>query len=172
MEIDRKTISAMDEFRQGFADNVTDVLTGAESIGDAIKNMADLVTQQIARIIAQKAAAAIFGEPGTSGAGSSGGGTLASIFGALFGGGRAAGGPVSAGRLYEVGEGNRSEMFMAGGKQFLIPGNNGRVTPGAPGGGGQTNNITVNVNGAVDKRTAQQLSTDIARKVALAGRAS
>ena len=31
----------MDEFRASFADSVTDVLTGAESLEDAFKNLAD-----------------------------------------------------------------------------------------------------------------------------------
>ena len=37
----RKQIDALDEFRGSFADNVTDVLTGAESMGDAFKSLAD-----------------------------------------------------------------------------------------------------------------------------------
>lgn len=41
--------------------------------------------------------------------------------------GRASGGPVNAGQLYEVGEQNKAEMFMSGGKQYMIPGNDGQV---------------------------------------------
>lgn len=43
--------------------------------------------------------------------------------------GRAAGGPVRAGRMYEVGEGNVAEMFMSAGRQYMIPGNDGAVIP-------------------------------------------
>lgn len=43
---------------------------------------------------------------------------------------RAAGGPVLPGRLYEVGEHNVAEMFTAGGRQYMVPGNQGgMVTP-------------------------------------------
>ncbi len=42
-------------------------------------------------------------------------------------GGRESGGPVTKGRLYEVGEKNKPEMLQSGGKQYMIPGNNGNV---------------------------------------------
>ena len=44
--------------------------------------------------------------------------------------GRSSGGPMSAGRLYEVGEGNVAEMFLSGGRQYMIPGNDGQVIGG------------------------------------------
>lgn len=56
---------------------------------------------------------------------------MRSVLQRIFGGGRASGGPVSAGRLYEVGEGNVAEMFTAAGRQFMIPGNDGAVIPGS-----------------------------------------
>lgn len=40
---------------------------------------------------------------------------------------RANGGEVTGGGLYQVGEGNRPEMLRMGGKQYLIPGDNGSV---------------------------------------------
>ncbi|WP_372382124.1 phage tail length tape measure family protein [Xanthomonas sp. NCPPB 1068] len=49
-----------------------------------------------------------------------------------FGGGRAKGGPVSPGSLYEVGEGGKPELFQQGGRSYLIPGNRGQVVPAAP----------------------------------------
>lgn len=45
----------------------------------------------------------------------------------LFAGGRKNGGRVSAGNLYEFGEGNLPEMLQMGGKNYMLPGNNGRV---------------------------------------------
>jgi TP901 family phage tail tape measure protein len=44
--------------------------------------------------------------------------------------GRSSGGPMAAGRLYEVGEGNVAEMFMSGGRQYMIPGNDGQMIGG------------------------------------------
>lgn len=37
------------------------------------------------------------------------------------------GGPVNAGSMYQVGEGGRPELLQAGGKQYMIPGDNGKV---------------------------------------------
>jgi len=45
--------------------------------------------------------------------------------------GRASGGPMRAGSLYEVGEGNVAEMFVSGGRQFMVPGNDGNMIGGA-----------------------------------------
>jgi hypothetical protein len=69
---------------------------------------------------------------------------------------RASGGPVVGGNLYEVGEGGKPELLDAGGRTYLIPGNQGgMVRPAVNGGGaggrssgGTTSNtysITVNV---------------------------
>jgi tape measure domain-containing protein len=41
--------------------------------------------------------------------------------------GRATGGSVQAGRMYEVGERDKPEMLQMGGKQFMISGNRGQV---------------------------------------------
>ncbi|MEF6484978.1 tape measure protein [Escherichia coli] len=66
----------------------------------------------------------------------------------LFGGGRYNGGAVNAGNLYKVGEHGVPELFTTtGGKQYMIPGEGGRVTPGRDlvGGGGITMNNTFNI---------------------------
>jgi SLT domain-containing protein len=86
---------------------------------------------------------------------------LGSLFGAFFGGGREHGGPVQAGRLYEVGEHNKPELFTARGKTFLIPGNDGHVTPVA---GGMSITQQIYVTGSVDARTAAQMQQEAAVK--------
>jgi hypothetical protein len=48
-------------------------------------------------------------------------------------GGRAIGGPVSPGGLYEVNENGSTEVLQQGGRTFIIPSRNGRVTPAAAG---------------------------------------
>lgn len=67
----------------------------------------------------------------------------------LFGGGRYNGGAVGAGNLYRVGEHGVPELFTStGGKQYMIPGEGGRVTPGRDlvgSGGGITLNVTNNI---------------------------
>lgn len=55
-------------------------------------------------------------------------GAVAGVIGASLLGKRKNGGPMSAGGLYEVGEGNLPEIFRASdGSQYAIPGNNGRM---------------------------------------------
>ncbi|WP_285445472.1 phage tail length tape measure family protein [Xanthomonas sp. fls2-241-TYG-148] len=54
------------------------------------------------------------------------------VSGFSYGGGRANGGPVAPGSLYEVGEGGDPELFHQGGRSYLIPGNRGQVVPAAP----------------------------------------
>ncbi len=56
---------------------------------------------------------------------------IGAVLGALamgVAGRRKNGGPVSAGSMYEVGEGNAPEIFQAStGRQYMIPGNSGKV---------------------------------------------
>jgi len=59
-----------------------------------------------------------------------GGAALLAAFGLVAGlsGKRKNGGPMRAGGMYEVGEGNLPEIFQASnGRQYAIPGNNGRM---------------------------------------------
>jgi TP901 family phage tail tape measure protein len=80
------------------------------------------------------------------------GGSWGSVFGLT---GRASGGPVSAGRLYEVAEQGRAELLEMRGRSYLIPGSNGTVIPagpmtsGAAYGGGSVTNITVDMGRGV-----------------------
>ncbi|HCR5193137.1 hypothetical protein [Escherichia coli] len=73
---------------------------------------------------------------------------ISAIRGIAFGGGRYNGGAVNGGNLYRVGEHGVPELFTStGGKQYMIPGEGGRVTPGRDlvGGGGITMNNTFNI---------------------------
>lgn len=55
-------------------------------------------------------------------------GAVAGVIGANLLGKRKNGGPVSAGGMYQVGEGGMPEIYQAStGKQYMIPGDNGRV---------------------------------------------
>ncbi|PPU32156.1 phage tail length tape measure family protein [Xanthomonas sp. CFBP 7912] len=70
------------------------------------------------------------------------------VSGFSYGGGRANGGPVAPGSLYEVGEGGDPELFRQGGRSYLIPGNRGQVVPAAPmasGASGAGAGVEVNV---------------------------
>lgn len=82
---------------------------------------------------------------------------IGAVLGALamgVAGKRKNGGPVSAGSLYEVGEGNAPEIFQAStGRQYMIPGNSGKVisnkdTSGGGGGVVVYNNVYNNSSNA------------------------
>lgn len=72
---------------------------------------------------------------------------LSAIRGIAFGGGRYNGGAVDSGKFYRVGESNKPELFQSGGRQYMIPGEGGRIIPNRDigGGGGITLNVTNNI---------------------------
>ncbi|MDZ1466267.1 tape measure protein [Klebsiella quasipneumoniae] len=83
--------------------------------------------------------------------------------GSSLAGKRKNGGPVSAGSMYQVGEGGKPEIYQAStGKQYMIPGDNGKVISNKDlqGSGGGTlqvvNNVYNYANGVnVDTRSSQ-----------------
>ncbi|MCW2254092.1 tape measure domain-containing protein [Providencia alcalifaciens] len=59
-------------------------------------------------------------------------------------GARYNGGPVGAGQMYQVGEGGKPEIFKAStGKQYMIPGDNGRVISNKDLSGGGSGGVTI-----------------------------
>ena len=78
--------------------------------------------------------------------------------------GRANGGPVTGGQMYEVGE-RGPEMFIQDGKQFMIPGRDGYVNSGAPGGGPASITINVINNGQPVSAQVQQSGTPSAPRI-------
>ncbi|MDN0103062.1 tape measure protein [Yersinia bercovieri] len=86
----------------------------------------------------------------------------------LFGGARKNGGPVSAGSMYRVGEGGSPEIYQAGtGKQYMIPGDNGKVISnkdmqGGSGGVGtvvqQEVNFNIQTTNGIDDATMQKMA--------------
>ncbi|WP_228485759.1 tape measure protein [Enterobacter cloacae] len=93
------------------------------------------------------------------------GGAVAIGLGAMAGilalsGKRKNGGPVSAGGMYQVGEGGMPEIYQAStGKQYMIPGDNGKVISNkemtAGGGGGVILNINNYSSASVDAQATQ-----------------
>lgn len=80
-----------------------------------------------------------------------------------LGGKRKNGGPVQAGSLYQVGEGGMPEIYQAStGKQFMIPGDNGKVISNRnmQSGGGGGGEVIVNVN----NYSSSQVQTQSARQ--------
>ena len=75
---------------------------------------------------------------------------LGSMRTAAIAGGRLRGGGVDAGKAYRVNESGQAEMFVAQGKQYMIPNKNGEIIPSnkLSNGGSRTivNNITQNIS--------------------------
>ncbi|MEG0868184.1 MAG: tape measure protein [Hafnia sp.] len=78
--------------------------------------------------------------PAIAAAAAQGAALVSQISSMNYGGGRKNGGPVSAGSMYQVGESGMPEIYQAStGKQYMIPGDNGKVISNKDlgGGGGQ-----------------------------------
>ncbi|EMG5775088.1 TPA: tape measure protein [Yersinia enterocolitica] len=94
---------------------------------------------------------------------------LAASKGLALAGARKNGGPVSAGEMYRVGEGGAPEIYQAGtGKQYMIPGDNGKVISnkdmqGGNGGGGtvvqQEVNFHITTTNGIDDATMSKMAT-------------
>lgn len=171
LEEARERIQFGDDIRRGFEDTFASIIDGSKSARDAFESLGNYITQLVAQQLGKRLSESLLGESGTpfgSGSGGGIGGLLSSALGSLFGGGRAAGGWVAPGKMYEVAE-NGPELLRVGNRQFLLPtATGGMVTPNARmgAGGGVVQNITV--QGRVDSRTAAQLATESARAQARA----
>lgn len=103
----------------------------------------------------------IFSSFGKGGAGGGDNGWL-SVVSSFFSGGRANGGPVSAGRMYRVNE-NMPEMLTIGNQDFLMMGGqNGRVSNASGSGMQQVNNFVI--HGRIDRRTESQIAQDVGQR--------
>ena len=148
----------------------------------SFKDFADSVIADIARMAAKSATSGImnflgnmvsayFGAPSTSlGSGSSSSGVggfgkpnyslgngSSGGLGLKLSGGRANGGPVAAGGMYQVNERGTPELLNVGGNQYLMMGkNSGSVTPmgGAAGGGSGGGGVQVNVYNSSDSEVS------------------
>lgn len=98
-------------------------------------SLADSIITDLIRIQVRQAMSSAMGG-GSGGAG--GGFNLVGMLSSIFGGGKAVGGPVSAGMLYEVNE-KGPELLNVAGKQYLMMGGqSGSITPNKDSGGGQS----------------------------------
>ncbi|HDI8498698.1 TPA: tape measure protein [Escherichia coli] len=102
---------------------------------------------QIAAAAAPAAAATAAATGGSwAAAGAAALSAIMSLATSIFGGGRYNGGAVNGGNLYRVGEHGKPELFTTtGGKQYMIPGEGGRITPNRDLGGGGSINMPVSI---------------------------
>lgn len=185
-------IELVDSIRGAGKGLIEDFGNGVKPI-DAIADAWERVRQKLLSMAAEKFMDQIFGKQGDPAGGSAGGwlNTIMGLFGGmgsggmgstgntaitgdmsdLFGGGLALGGAMRGDRFYQVGERNRPELAHIGGKQYLIPGDQGNVEPIR--GQRKSNQVTVNqviqVQGVVDRRSASQIAqaTAVQQRIAV-----
>ena len=117
--------------RDDLVNNLTDAISGAQSFGDAMRNVLNNLKQQLIKLALNKAISGIGNL--ISGGKGFGGGFLSGLF-------KERGGPVSAGGAYVVGE-RGPEILQMGSK-------GGNIIPNSQIGGGSsvTNVVTINVD--------------------------
>ena len=99
---------------------------------------------------------------------------LGSMRAATIAGARKNGGPIDGSKMYRVGEGGKPEILVQGGRQYLIPGENGRVLSNrqiTSGKGGSNINLTINMpvnvgdSGGMSEQDGQQLAKNIEQAI-------
>jgi len=136
---------AVEGWGKSSADAIVEfAMTGKSSFSDMVNSMlADLARMMVYRNITARLASAV---------GDMDFGSIGSAIAGMFGGARASGGPVSAGKTYLVGE---------QGPELVTMGSSGYVTPNhALGGGGGGVSIVVNNNAGPDTRANAVATTD------------
>lgn len=170
LQIAEKQFAEQANFADGVRDSMStmfkDIITGSKSAKEAMTDFLDSIISKMLDMAINNFVEGLLGGYGQGFGGSMGGG-FQSFFN-MFGGGRAVGGPVAANGMYRVNE-HGPELLSIGGKDFLMMGREkGRVTPNhmLRGGGGaqQTNNFII--EGKIDRRTQEQISGQVGRKIA------
>lgn len=167
-QVNDLTSSALGGLEDAFVDLATTGKANFKDLADSI--IADIVRIGTRLLIAEAFQVAGFSGGATGGGGGASdgqniGGLITSVLG-LFAGGRANGGPVSSGRIYEVGENNMPELLMAGGRQYLIPGNDGNVVPSGQMAGGNPVTIgSIVLPGISNRREAREAGAVVARQI-------
>jgi hypothetical protein len=103
-------IAGMDVIRGATRGLFRDLMDGSKSAKEAFMDFVDSILAGIAEIIAKNLTKQLFGNDGDPGGGMFGD-SVGSILGAMFGGGKASGGDVIAGRSFLIGE-EGPEMFI------------------------------------------------------------
>lgn len=164
----------MDGWRLTFNDFFMDVFTGTKSIKDAFKDLFDNIGQMITQRIVDGWIDKLFGKPGTSGAGTSGGNIISSIMGWLgFGGANANGNAFAGGNVIPFANGgvvtapqffpmagSRVGLMGEAGPEAIMPlkrGPDGKLGVRMTGSGSSQINQTFVVNGTPDRMTRQQM---------------
>lgn len=150
---------AYEKIQDALGDGLYDIATGNfDNIG---KSFTQMLTKMATEAIAADLMNLIFGKGGKSGGGF---GDIFSIFTSFFAPGKANGGGVMAGGMYQINE-NSPEVLAMGGKQYLMMGNQGGTV--MPNVGGRSISMTVVQQFApgTDRRTVSQGAADARRQL-------
>lgn len=118
LEDQRRLEGFAEGFHRDLADGLAAAIVYGENLGDVLIN----TFRRAAAELLSSGLVQLLNGGGFGGKGGTGGviGFISSAVGSLFGGGRAAGGPVSPNRIYEVGE---------RGRELFVPDTAGRIVP-------------------------------------------
>jgi hypothetical protein len=150
-----------------FSSAFAQAVTGGEKLRSVITGLAsDLTTILLNKSITTPLGNLLGGTEGSPGLIEKGASSFGQWLGGLFGGGKASGGPVSAGKFYMVGE-NGPELFA--------PGMNGSIIPNGSSGGGVVVNVhnygpQQDVSAKSDGRTVDVIIGSSLAKSVAAGR--
>lgn len=170
----REQVAVMDAARDAAGTFFEDLNEG-KGIWDSLKDAAGQFADTLLRIAQQRLIEQIFGQQGTAGPSGSGGGgwggflnLISSFFGGGSGGFGGQGSPLANGgwtspsKVHQVGEYDAPELLLRNGKQYLLPGDRGRVVP-MSGGGGSPLNVNFMVQGKMSRETQVQAAQALAR---------
>lgn len=130
-EFERAEFGTIIDGIEGISDALADAIVSGESLGDAMRN----IFQQMARDLISSGIKSLLMEVfGFGGSKSGGGGLFSGLLSGVFGGARASGGPVTAGKTYLTGE---------KGPELFTPSTNGFITPNHELGGARNSVIRV-----------------------------
>lgn len=151
-------------FEDGLGNAIQGILTGTQSVSDAMKGLLNDLEAQLAKMVANDLVQRLFA--GLSGMGGTGGGIF-SFLGGLFGGTMDSGGRGSPGQVYAIGAGAQPEYF--------VPDSHGTFYPKGKGMGGSNTTITQQFsiqapNGSVSRQTQQQIAAAASRGMLVAQR--
>jgi len=150
----KKTTSISEELGFTFSSAFEDAIVDGGKLSDVLKGLEKDILRIITRtLITEPLSKSISGLLKPAG----GGGFFENIFGDIFGGARARGGPTTAGVPYLVGE---------DGPEIHVPGRSGSIIPNGVMGGDVTINFAITTpTGNIPRESQSQISAQVARAV-------
>lgn len=164
-----------EELGMTFISAFEDAIVGGNSLRDVLKGLAQDILRITTRKLVTEPLGNMFADALKGASGGSGGflSSIGSFVSSIFGGGRAIGGPVGAGGLYEVNERGTPEMLRMDGREFLLMGNrrgwvNADASPAARSQQTWAPVINMNFPSNTSEATMNQAAASVARRMRVA----